>query len=221
MYAKDVLDIEQFSTVKGVNLDASDENFYTKFNTGSVSIPWQQEIIDTCCYKELNRFDCGDPGEKSPLDCSVGSGGGSGGGGGCTNKPEDLQSFLPAGCKSLEPPPSRLPIDLDLNYVPVEVTGFGCFQFRRVKHRFKYVLRDELLRKNGVVDGGGGVGGGGGGRTSTNCAEKPSCSGLSGSTFLTTSTGGGPLKSGSQRTLHSPTDAAISPDSDLHVRLES
>ena len=44
MYCKDVLDIEQFSTVKGVNLDANDDSFYTKFSTGSVSIPWQSEV---------------------------------------------------------------------------------------------------------------------------------------------------------------------------------
>jgi G protein-coupled receptor kinase len=56
VYAKDVLDIEQFSTVKGVNLDSSDDSFYLKFNTGSVSIPWQTEMIDTECYKELNVF---------------------------------------------------------------------------------------------------------------------------------------------------------------------
>ncbi|KFB44687.1 AGAP004117-PA-like protein [Anopheles sinensis] len=56
VYAKDVLDIEQFSTVKGVNLDATDENFYTKFNTGSVSIPWQDEMIETECFRELNVF---------------------------------------------------------------------------------------------------------------------------------------------------------------------
>ena len=35
------MDIEQFSTVKGVNLDQGDENFYSKFNSGAVSIPWQ------------------------------------------------------------------------------------------------------------------------------------------------------------------------------------
>ncbi|UYV75870.1 GRK6 [Cordylochernes scorpioides] len=46
VYAKDVLDIEQFSTVKGVNLDAADDSFYIKFNTGSVSIPWQNESRD-------------------------------------------------------------------------------------------------------------------------------------------------------------------------------
>ena len=44
VYAKDVLDIEQFSTVKGVHLDEEDTQFYTKFNSGSVSIPWQNEV---------------------------------------------------------------------------------------------------------------------------------------------------------------------------------
>lgn len=56
VYAKDVLDIEQFSTVKGVRLDANDTQFYGKFNTGSVSIPWQSEMIETECYAELNVF---------------------------------------------------------------------------------------------------------------------------------------------------------------------
>lgn len=44
VYCKDVLDIEQFSTVKGVNLDHTDDDFYSKFSTGSVSIPWQSEV---------------------------------------------------------------------------------------------------------------------------------------------------------------------------------
>lgn len=39
-----------------MNLDATDENFYTKFNTGSVSIPWQMEMIETECLRELNVF---------------------------------------------------------------------------------------------------------------------------------------------------------------------
>jgi len=51
VYAKDVLDIEQFSTVKGVNLDQGDENFYSKFNSGAVSIPWQEEIIEKEVFK--------------------------------------------------------------------------------------------------------------------------------------------------------------------------
>lgn len=39
-----MLDIEQFSTVKGVNLDHTDDDFYSKFSTGSVPIPWQNEV---------------------------------------------------------------------------------------------------------------------------------------------------------------------------------
>lgn len=56
VYCRDVLDIEQFSTVKGVQLDESDEGFYKKFATGSVSIPWQKEMIETEVYNELNVF---------------------------------------------------------------------------------------------------------------------------------------------------------------------
>ncbi|XP_056636754.1 G protein-coupled receptor kinase 2 [Diorhabda sublineata] len=56
VYAKDVLDIEQFSTVKGVNIDESDASFYSKFNTGCVSIPWQTEMIETDCFRQLNIF---------------------------------------------------------------------------------------------------------------------------------------------------------------------
>ncbi|XP_071828530.1 G protein-coupled receptor kinase 5-like isoform X1 [Apostichopus japonicus] len=56
VYCKDVLDIEQFSTVKGVNLDQDDDKFYSKFNSGSVAIPWQNEMIETEVFKELNTF---------------------------------------------------------------------------------------------------------------------------------------------------------------------
>uniref|UniRef100_A0A8D0HDJ0 G protein-coupled receptor kinase n=1 Tax=Sphenodon punctatus TaxID=8508 RepID=A0A8D0HDJ0_SPHPU len=64
VYCKDVLDIEQFSTVKGVNLDQTDNDFYAKFATGSVSIPWQNEMIETECFKDLNMF--GSNGTRSP-----------------------------------------------------------------------------------------------------------------------------------------------------------
>ncbi|XP_014662760.1 PREDICTED: G protein-coupled receptor kinase 5-like isoform X2 [Priapulus caudatus] len=64
VYCKDVLDIEQFSTVKGVNLDPSDDTFYSKFNTGSVPIPWQHEMIETEVFRELNVF--GPDGGPSP-----------------------------------------------------------------------------------------------------------------------------------------------------------
>lgn len=66
VYAKDVLDIEQFSTVKGVNLDAADDTFYGKFNTGSVSIPWQMEMIETGCFAELNSFARDEEGREAP-----------------------------------------------------------------------------------------------------------------------------------------------------------
>jgi len=56
VYAKDVLDIEQFSTVKGVTLEKADTDFYAKFATGSVTIPWQQEMCDTKVYDDLNVF---------------------------------------------------------------------------------------------------------------------------------------------------------------------
>ena len=56
VYAKDVLDIEQFSTVKGVSLDSSDSSFYNRFNTGAVSIPWQEEMIETSVFEQLNVF---------------------------------------------------------------------------------------------------------------------------------------------------------------------
>lgn len=56
VYAKDVLDIEQFSTVKGVNIDENDTSFYHKFNSGCVSIPWQSEMIETDCFRQLNVF---------------------------------------------------------------------------------------------------------------------------------------------------------------------
>ncbi|XP_077672022.1 G protein-coupled receptor kinase 4 isoform X4 [Eretmochelys imbricata] len=57
VYCKDVLDIEQFSTVKGVNLDNTDDDFYSKFVTGCVSIPWQNEMIETECFQELNIYE--------------------------------------------------------------------------------------------------------------------------------------------------------------------
>ncbi|CAL8087049.1 unnamed protein product [Calicophoron daubneyi] len=56
VYAKDVLDIEQFSTVKGVKLDSQDTEFYHRFCSGAVSIPWQNEMIETECFDDLNEF---------------------------------------------------------------------------------------------------------------------------------------------------------------------
>jgi hypothetical protein len=68
VYAKDVLDIEQFSTVKGVNLDECDDSFYKKFNTGCISIPWQNEMIETECFKQINLFG---PDNTLPADLMI------------------------------------------------------------------------------------------------------------------------------------------------------
>ena len=56
VYAKDVLDIEQFSTVKGVTIGEKDEDFYKKFNTGCVSITWQTEVNKTFTFRTYNKF---------------------------------------------------------------------------------------------------------------------------------------------------------------------
>ncbi|XP_053501456.1 G protein-coupled receptor kinase 5 isoform X1 [Ictalurus furcatus] len=70
VYCHDVVDIDQFSTVKGVNLDVTDEDFYTKFCTGSMTIPWQNEMIEAECFKDLNVF--GPKGTRTPdLDRTI------------------------------------------------------------------------------------------------------------------------------------------------------
>ncbi|XP_055988782.1 G protein-coupled receptor kinase 4 isoform X3 [Sorex fumeus] len=56
VYCKNVLDIDQFSAVKGVHLDSSDTSFYAQFATGSVSIPWQNEMIESECFKDINEL---------------------------------------------------------------------------------------------------------------------------------------------------------------------
>uniref|UniRef100_A0A8D3ED34 [G-protein-coupled receptor] kinase n=1 Tax=Scophthalmus maximus TaxID=52904 RepID=A0A8D3ED34_SCOMX len=69
VYCSDVQDIEEFSSVKGVTLNQTDNSFYSKFNTGSVPITWQNEMIETGCFRELNIF--GPAGTRSPdLDWS-------------------------------------------------------------------------------------------------------------------------------------------------------
>uniref|UniRef100_A0AAZ3RVZ7 G protein-coupled receptor kinase n=1 Tax=Oncorhynchus tshawytscha TaxID=74940 RepID=A0AAZ3RVZ7_ONCTS len=64
VYCQDVQDIDEFSTVKGVILGRADNDFYIKFNTGSVAIPWQTEMIEMGCFKELNVF--GPQGSRPP-----------------------------------------------------------------------------------------------------------------------------------------------------------
>jgi len=60
IYCKDVVDIEQFSTVRGVHLDTTDDTFYSQFATGCVSIPWQNEVLPVYPgYRAGRRQLCG------------------------------------------------------------------------------------------------------------------------------------------------------------------
>ncbi|XP_005997993.1 rhodopsin kinase GRK1-like [Latimeria chalumnae] len=54
VYAKDIGDVGAFSTVKGLVLDNKDKEFYDEFATGNVPIPWQEEMIETGIFGELN-----------------------------------------------------------------------------------------------------------------------------------------------------------------------
>ena len=67
VYAKDTGDIAEFSEIKGIEFDANDTKFFNQFGTGAVSIPWQQEMIETGLFDELS-----DPHRK---ESSAGMGG--------------------------------------------------------------------------------------------------------------------------------------------------
>ncbi|KAF7668271.1 hypothetical protein LDENG_00025510 [Lucifuga dentata] len=53
VYAKDIDDVGAFSTVKGVQLEDKDMNFFDEFASGNIAIPWQEEMIETGIYGEL------------------------------------------------------------------------------------------------------------------------------------------------------------------------
>lgn len=62
VYAKNIDDVGAFSTIKGVVLDDKDAEFYNDFASGNVPIPWQEEMIETGVFGELNIW-----GEKGKL----------------------------------------------------------------------------------------------------------------------------------------------------------
>lgn len=68
VYAKDTGDIAEFSEIKGIEFDAKDDKFFKDFSTGAVPIAWQQEMIDTGLFDELNdpnrKEGGGDPDEE-------------------------------------------------------------------------------------------------------------------------------------------------------------
>lgn len=53
VYAKNIDDVGAFSTVKGVQLEDKDSEFFDEFATGNISIPWQEEMIEMGIYGEL------------------------------------------------------------------------------------------------------------------------------------------------------------------------
>ncbi|XP_029090559.1 G protein-coupled receptor kinase 4 [Monodon monoceros] len=55
VYCRDVLDVERFSTVKGIRLDSTDCTFHSQFVTGCVAIPWQSEVLPSECFKDINE----------------------------------------------------------------------------------------------------------------------------------------------------------------------
>ncbi|XP_059912623.1 rhodopsin kinase GRK1b [Gadus macrocephalus] len=59
VYAKDIDDVGAFSTIKGVVLDATDTEFYDDFSSGNIPIPWQEEMIETGVFGELNLWGAG------------------------------------------------------------------------------------------------------------------------------------------------------------------
>ncbi|XP_014748866.1 PREDICTED: rhodopsin kinase-like [Sturnus vulgaris] len=77
VYAKDLADVGAFSTVKGVELDGGDAALCDAFASGTVPIPWQEELIETGVFEELNVW--GAPGTLPP-DLDPNAAGGAGGG---------------------------------------------------------------------------------------------------------------------------------------------
>ncbi|KAG5852075.1 hypothetical protein ANANG_G00058570 [Anguilla anguilla] len=56
VYAKNIDDVGAFSTIKGVVLDNKDTEFYNEFSSGNIPIPWQEEMIETGVFGELNLW---------------------------------------------------------------------------------------------------------------------------------------------------------------------
>ncbi|XP_005317024.2 rhodopsin kinase GRK1 isoform X1 [Ictidomys tridecemlineatus] len=54
VYAKSIQDVGAFSTVKGVAFDNADSEFFQEFASGNCPVPWQEEMIETGVFAELN-----------------------------------------------------------------------------------------------------------------------------------------------------------------------
>lgn len=54
VYAKNIQDVGAFSTVRGVALDQADTDFFREFASGTCPVPWQEEMIETGIFGDLN-----------------------------------------------------------------------------------------------------------------------------------------------------------------------
>uniref|UniRef100_A0A3B3ZFR6 G protein-coupled receptor kinase n=1 Tax=Periophthalmus magnuspinnatus TaxID=409849 RepID=A0A3B3ZFR6_9GOBI len=54
VYAKNIDDVGAFSSIKGIVMDNKDDDFFTEFASGNIPIPWQEEMIETGVFGELN-----------------------------------------------------------------------------------------------------------------------------------------------------------------------
>ncbi|XP_040399639.1 rhodopsin kinase GRK1 isoform X2 [Cygnus olor] len=76
VYAKDLGEVGAFSSVRGVELDGGDAALCDAFASGTVPVPWQEELIETGLFQELNVW--GGPGQLPPdLDPNAAPGGGA------------------------------------------------------------------------------------------------------------------------------------------------
>uniref|UniRef100_A0A8C3CBB1 G protein-coupled receptor kinase n=1 Tax=Cairina moschata TaxID=8855 RepID=A0A8C3CBB1_CAIMO len=64
VYAKDLGEVGAFSSVRGVELDGGDAALCDAFASGTVPVPWQEELIETGLFQELNVW--GGPGQLPP-----------------------------------------------------------------------------------------------------------------------------------------------------------
>nr|XP_019602126.1 PREDICTED: LOW QUALITY PROTEIN: rhodopsin kinase [Rhinolophus sinicus] len=54
VYAKDIDEIEDFSEVRGIEVDDNDKKVFQRFATGAVPTAWQEEMIETGLFEELS-----------------------------------------------------------------------------------------------------------------------------------------------------------------------
>jgi len=50
-----MLEIEQFSSVKGVEIEGTDMQFHSQFSSGCNSVPWQKEVRNCFGYISLHN----------------------------------------------------------------------------------------------------------------------------------------------------------------------